>query len=779
MPRTLFGIRHHGPGCARALVAALEELQPEIVAIEAPADAESALELAGHEELRPPVAMLVYPPDAPGDASYFPFADWSPEWQAISWAKANGRGVRFIDLPMALDVPRRRAEKERLLAELKAEEEASATSGNNADDTDAGDAADASLDRDEDAIATDPIAVLSQAAGFNDPELWWEEQVERRNDAKELFTGIANAMTAVREEHPETRQRHLLREAYMRQALRAIAKDSDSVAVVCGAWHVPALTDEATAGKQEGRKAKDDRERLKRLPKVKTTTTWIPWTNQRLTYRSGYGAGMTSPGWYGHLWKHPDSAPTRWLITTARLLRDEDLDASSASVIEAVRLAETLAALRDRRSPGLLELGESIQAVLCHGNSAPLRLIRDRLEIGSDLGSVPSVTPTVPLARDLARQKRSLRLKPTADKTALEIDLRKENGLARSQLLHRLTLLGIAWGELVGSGGAKSTFRESWQLQWTPELSVQVIEANVYGCTVAEAAADKVRKTALDAVGKADDTTLPTLTYLLDSVLLAGLPESVPAILRQIHTAAASTPSVRQLFDALPRLARVCRYGDVRGTTAGDVEPVLVSLFRRGAAGLIPACQGLDDDASGRMIESLDHASEAIGLLDREGLTAEWHALAGRLANTSVHPLLVGRGTRLLVDAQIMDDDELARRARLALAPANPAEDCAAWAEGLLRGSALVLLNRVGVWQAFDGWLRSLSEDSFVRTLPMMRRAFADFTGPERRQMGETVRRLSRRNATTTTTKVVERRINHERGARVLPILRELLGGES
>ena len=41
----------------------------------------------------------------------------------------------------------------------------------------------------------------------------------------------------------------------------------------------------------------------------------------------------------------------RWLTRVARLLRDEDLDASSAHVIEAVRLAEALAALRGRPCP--------------------------------------------------------------------------------------------------------------------------------------------------------------------------------------------------------------------------------------------------------------------------------------------------------------------------------------------------------------------------------------------------------------------------------------------
>ena len=52
----------------------------------------------------------------------------------------------------------------------------------------------------------------------------------------------------------------------------------------------------------------------------------------------------------------------------ARLLRTERIDASSAHVIEAVRLAETLAALRERPLPGLPELTEAAQSIFWSGS---------------------------------------------------------------------------------------------------------------------------------------------------------------------------------------------------------------------------------------------------------------------------------------------------------------------------------------------------------------------------------------------------------------------------
>ena len=41
----IFGVRHHGPGCARSLQAALEQLKPDIVLVEGPPDAQDALPL--------------------------------------------------------------------------------------------------------------------------------------------------------------------------------------------------------------------------------------------------------------------------------------------------------------------------------------------------------------------------------------------------------------------------------------------------------------------------------------------------------------------------------------------------------------------------------------------------------------------------------------------------------------------------------------------------------------------------------------------------------------
>ncbi|WP_257231433.1 DUF5682 family protein, partial [Streptomyces sp. UH6] len=364
-------------------------------------------------------------------------------------------------------------------------------------------------------MRVDPLAVLAEAAGYDDPERWWEDVVEHRGageDPLAPFAAVEEAMGALREAYGTGgHDRDPVREAYMRLQVHAARKEfGDEIAVVCGAWHVPALRRKSTVTA--------DRALLKGLPKVKTEMTWVPWTHRRLSRFSGYGAGIDSPGWYGHLFSAPDRPVERWMTKVAGLLRDEDLHVSSAHVIEAVRLAETLAVMRGRPLPGLGETVDAVRAVMCEGSDVPLELVRDRLIVGDLLGEVPSTAPSVPLRRDLERQQRALRLKPEALERELELDLRKENDAARSRLLHRLRLLSVGWGEPTASRGGTGTFRESWRLCWEPELAVRVAEAGVWGTTVLAAATAKAESDACDA------TALAEVTALAERCLLADLP---------------------------------------------------------------------------------------------------------------------------------------------------------------------------------------------------------------------------------------------------------------
>ncbi|HEU0003458.1 MAG TPA: DUF5682 family protein [Ktedonobacteraceae bacterium] len=774
---SIFGVRHHGPGCARSLRAALEELEPDVVLVEGPPDAQAVLPLLLFEEMQPPVALLIYAPDAPHHAAYYPFTHFSPEWQALRYALTRNIPARFMDLPQAIQLAQLKAAEEQAQKEQEVREilpESRASKGDiPAEHAPVQSLADVVAEETQAPVVVektgeDPLDLLAQAAGYDDYELWWERQVEQRHDRMQLFEGILEAMTALRDDFLPKDKREAQREAHMRQTIRAAQREGfQRIAVVCGAWHAPVLS------KLDDQKA--DEALLDGLKRIKVEATWIPWTNSRLALCSGYGAGITSPGWYEHLWSVADRVTIRWLTHAAHLLRAEGLDTSSASVIEAVRLAEALAAMRDLPMPGLYDLREAIQTVLCHGNAEPMQLIRDKLEIGEKLGEVPPETPAVPLQRDLENRQRKLRFKPSPAIETYDFDLRKDSDRQRSQLLHQLRLLHIEWGKPQRSSQKHSTFHELWQVQWNVEFVIKLIEANVWGNTLVSAATAFVRY-----AGDVADT-LPQLTELLDKAILAELPDAIDHLLSCVQSKAAVSADVQHLMDALPPLARVARYGNVRETRAERIFPVIDALFERIIIGLPGACASLDNDAAQSMMSSIDHVQESVSLLNRDDQRREWlSVLRSLVGREGVHGLVRGRCCRLLLEQKAIDEQELQRLARLALSPVNPAAQAAAWIEGVLHGSWLLLLHQDSLWLALDRWLSELSSETFVEMLPLLRRAFSSSEPPERRAMGEKVKRLhssiSHGKTVSGENSLVLENINEERANSVLPVLAHILG---
>lgn len=232
--------------------------------------------------MKPPVAILVHAVETPQDAVYYPFAEFSPEWQAMRWALTAGMPVRFMDLPQWHRIPIEAEQLRKLREEVEAKAAAEASGeSTKADDADP-----------EKATPTappdqDPLGQLAKSAGFDDGERWWEHVVEHnRNGDLGIFLAIKDAMAELRQGRTAPRDAdEPLREAWMRRTIREARKEGfENIAVVCGAWHAPALDVDATTKKQ-------DDQSLAGLPKTKTSATWVPWTHdlrQRLWSRHSF-----------------------------------------------------------------------------------------------------------------------------------------------------------------------------------------------------------------------------------------------------------------------------------------------------------------------------------------------------------------------------------------------------------------------------------------------------------------------------------------------------------
>ncbi len=702
MPVTVFPIRHHGPGSARSVLAALEALQPDALLVEGPADADALLPFLAHEELEPPVALLAFVPGEEDRSVMYPFAAFSPEFVAFRWALARGVQAGFMDLPSGVTLAE--PKEERPLEEPTPDEAAPAPE--------------------------DPLSGMARAAGFTDFERWWEALAESAPNGEDVFAAVRELMRAAREGHALP-PREAAREAHMRQHIRAALKGgAQRVAVVCGAWHAPALEDLGGADA-----ARADAALLKGLARVKTSVTWVPWSHDRLTIASGYGAGVHAPGWYAHLWAGHARPVEAWLTRSARLLRERGVDVSSAHVIEAARLADALAALRGLPLAGLPELMEAARSVFTWVSDAPLQLIEQELVVGETLGRVPTDMPSVPLAQDVAAQQRRLRLKPEGVTREVTLDLREDVGLARSVLLHRLLVLGVPWGERRHAGG-RGTFKEAWALRWEPGFAVRLVEASRYGGTVVRAANARAAQMARAA------RTLPDITALLEQVRAAHLRDAARVTLAQLDARGALTSDAAELLGALPPLARLARYGDVRSRDADDgTLEVFAALLTRGALNLPGATLNLADDAALDLAQVVAGADAAVRLVDDGACRAAWlTALSDVAAQQDAHDLLLGDAVRRLRDAGTLTDEDVRARVGLALAPARPPTSVSAWLDGFLGADATLLLHDARLLALLDAWLAQLPEEAFEGVLPPLRRVFSRVTVGDRRELGEQLR---------------------------------------
>jgi hypothetical protein len=688
----IFGIRHHGPGSARRLLHALNDLRPDTVLIEGPADASALLPLLAHPDMVPPVALLVYAADEPQRASFWPFATFSPEYQAACWAVRHDASLRFIDLPASWR-----------FAEPAAEPP----------------------DAERSPLEHDPVGVLAEAAGYADGESFWRDVIEENPAPGPVFTAVADAMAALRDAAPPAAGLEAAREAHMRLEIAKAAKSSAGpIAVICGAWHVPALQAKIPAA--------DDRALLKTPAKIKTTATWAPWTMPRLAFAGGYGAGVAAPNWCAHLWDHaPGQAATPWLGRIAAAMRAQGHLVSTAALIEAQRLATALAALRNRPAPGFEELREAAIACLCFGEPLLWSGIAQTLLLGDAVGAIPDSVPAAPLLEDLQREQKRVRLKPEALDRELAIDLRSDSGLERSTLLHRLAILGVTWGRLAETGRSRGTFRERWVLRWEPEFAVRLVENLIHGATIQQAATGRL------AAQLDHAENLPALAACVSAALTAQLPAAAARGITLISQRAARTSDAGELLACLAPLAQVIRYGEARPTDAAQLLDLFTRILAQAAIALPYAARALDDAAAGAMRVAVITANEAVSVAQITGDDlANWRgALRRILDDGQAAPLLGGTAARLLHEAEMITPAQAADLLSRMFSPGRPLSSAAGFFQGFFEGSSERLIYDDGLRGAVDAWLQSLEPDDFTANLPLFRRAFAGLDRMQRRRL--------------------------------------------
>ena len=515
----IFGIRHLSPAGAFYVRAYFDRVKPQLILIEGPSDFNEMLPSLVDPQVKPPMAIMAYTKEAPIRTILFPFAVYSPEYQAALWAKEHHCACRFMDLPSGVMLALKEEQepdggspnsgsldREENAGRQAANEESAGRQAANEESADRqaadGESADRQAEENKGFSLGDVYEQLDRLSGEDSHETFWEHVPEHAADEEgyrkgaSLFGENIRLLTEAGDEKRAGLDR--LREAYMCRVLDQAADSGipmGKIAVVTGAYHVKGL--------QEG-KAMEDQE-AERLPCKESMITMMPYSYYRLSMRSGYGAGNGAPAYYELLWEslregRPERAVYEYLSRVAKALRKFGSPVSSASVIEAVRLSGALAQLHGYQIPSLKDLRDGAVACMGHGQFSEIAVGVADTEMGTKIGSLPEGMSQTSIQTDFYQKLEELRLSKYKSMLVqdLQLDLRENlkvkskksafMDLERSFFLHQLRILAIPFARQEQISQEKATWAEFWHLQWTPEAEIQLVESVLKGDTVRQAA---------------------------------------------------------------------------------------------------------------------------------------------------------------------------------------------------------------------------------------------------------------------------------------------------
>lgn len=715
----LFGIRHLSPSGAYYLRKLLDKKNPDLVLIEAPSDFTSFLNEIVHPNINPPFAIMAYTKEVPIHTILYPFAVYSPEYQAILWANEQKKECRFIDLPSGVFLALSEQEKK------------------NKDQR----------------IGNSIYEKLDQISGEDGHETFWERTIEHCKEEDSYQKGAEEfgrhlrtlelelEYTQKESVIPFARIENTIRESYMRYQIQIAIQEGfspDNIVVVTGAYHVEGIRGETDRMTQK---------EVSLLPKKEVEKTLMPYSYYRLSERSGYGAGNKAPAYYELLWEglnRQDLSYTsyKYLSSLAAYERANGGIVSSAEVIEAVRLAFSLSQLKGFSYPARKDLRDAAVTCMGHGNFGEIAVAVADTEIGTKIGSLPEGVSQTSIQADFYRILEDLRLEKYKSVTAqdLNLDLREKLrvksekaanlDLFRSFFLHRLRVLGISFVSIKQSHQEKATWAEYWTLQWTPEAEIQIVESVLKGETIEQAVSFELKEQIEKSVG------ISQISNIIQEAFYCGMPESVSYAIRALQTMAVETASLIEIGKTIQTLSLVVQYGDIRRLNQKPLIPLLEQLYLR-ACLILPENCVCNDSAAKEItiaIESIDEAQRNHEFLEEERWLQVLFSISER---DNLNTKLSGFCAALLLERGEMGNESLSKEVQRRLSKGIPADLGAAWFEGLSMKNHYALIARLSLWESLSHYMDSLDDEEFKRALVFLRRAFADFTSKEKSNIAE------------------------------------------
>jgi hypothetical protein len=709
MAATFIGVRHHSPACARLVRDTIRELRPAHVLVEGPSDMNDRLGEVLLEHALPIAVFTSYRDEQRHHSSWTPLCEHSPEWVALTVARAIGAEARFIDLP--------------------AWHSAFAAMTNRYSDAERRHA--------------DAIARLCTAFAVDNVDTLWDHLFEvdpgdRLGAGLEAYFELVRGDESASDEDTE-------RESYMAAWVRAALADAGGrpVIVVTGGFHRPALIALTAAPPERDTGGWPE---IPAFPPGAVGGSYlVPFSFRRLDAFDGYQSGMPSPRYYQRLWEAgPGAAGDEIIRAVVGRLRERRQPVSTADLVAARTLSQALARLRGHAHPSRTDVLDGlVSALVTDALDRPLPWTsRARLAAGTEpvvvemvaaltgdvVGRLHPDTPHPPLVHAVEAELERHRI---PSRGGLELDLTAAADLTRSRVLHRLRLLAIPGIERRAgpAAGARPTLTEEWELERSDRWLPALIEAGSYGATL-EAAATAALADAFTAAG----SDPAALAGVLFDAALCGLDDLSAQTLQRASGLIAGVTDLGGLGVLLATVLGLWRHDRLLGAAGSAALAAIIDGCTRRGLWLVEGIRGGPapaDEPRIRAVIALRDASLYAGDVlstPRDAATAVFARSAGPDRPPDLRGASVGAALGLAADAGADDGLEHAVRG------ASRVDTLGDFLAGLFAVAREHVLagGQGGVLAVLDEVLSGLTEDDFLVALPSLRLAFSWFPPRER-----------------------------------------------
>jgi len=709
-----FPVRHHSPLAAAIISRIIRKIRPAAVLIEGPSDFNDHLpELALPHRL--PIAIYAYYQQGEGKTSgaYYPFCEYSPEWQAFRAAEALGIPVSFIDIPHS-----RLAGYDKRIHRYS----------------------------DLEFRRSSFIERLCEKMGLDDFDALWDElfEIHRDMDDGEYLERMHRFCYAMRSSDGAIREHDLAREAFMAERIQEVIDGKgDRIIVVTGGYHSSALYGLVMEGKSGGSIAPS----CAAEPGAEGGIALTPYSYERLDGLTGYEAGMPNPGFYHLLWtarrKGGQPAARKVLALVAEILRKKGQPVSAADLISCAVTSEGLADIRGHHEVWRGDILDAFSSVLIkeelprEGAHPLLEAVYTVLR-GGQRGALAEGSRIPPLVLDIEKEMKRLEIELPYPAGNLHLEVHRKEDREKSIFLHRAKVLTLSGFSLIEGGKSQrddgeGLVSETWKLCWSPDFQATSIEASRYGSSLADACLSKLKEQALalerDARGAA--------SLLLDAFLaeMPSLEGELQSRLGELIRNDGSFEHVTQSLSSL--LALHCYASVLSDRRRKDGEALLREAFLR-SEWLLESPGALPDSAASliaglrAMRETLERAGAFLGI-DREEFTELFSRV---LKASTANPLLAGSSTGMLLSLGALDESELESQMVFYAAP----ERLGDYLSGLFALARESVQRNRQIIRVLHGHISGYSSDGFFTALPSLRLAFSFFTPREKHHFAISLR---------------------------------------